>query len=797
MALAGEIINAINTEKGTKAYDTTAQVVRIDGGTAWVHIAGGVDETPVSLTVNCNVGDTVQIRVSGGRAFIVGNHSAPPTDDATAIDAQNTAVYASETAEGAKETAEAVEGIAVEANETAQQADTKADSALSQVGQSIVTDTLHYLATDQGSGVTIQTQGWTTTIQSMTETNKYLWTYHTYHKASGQSVNTTPCITGVYGDTGAQGAKGDKGDTGAQGEKGDKGDTGAQGAQGEKGDKGDTGSTGAQGVSVSAVQPQYYLSTSSSSATGGSWGNTVVYEAGKYIWSRDQITYSDSSVGYSTGVYNEALTTACATAESALNIAEGVDEHFWYDNTGAHVTQVTQDEWNDSTDPNYHSGGNTLITSTGMAIRDGMKELATFGASGATIGVYESPHTIIDEDGQRFFSGGNSEMAHIGYGAIDDGQLPLKDPYFTFGSRHSENNTYTQGVHYKIGDIVRYDGKTYICKKDLPSSSAWDSTYWSYIIGRYSTANGFRLVASGYGAFAEGISNKAIDNYSHAEGYNTIAKGTAHAEGWHTLATDDNGANVVAHAEGYKTEAHNGGHAEGSETYAGGMSHAEGSNTQALRSYCHAEGYGTIANATNGSHAEGYNTTATGAYSHSQNLNTIADQDSQTAIGKYNTENNTGNLFVIGNGTSSARADAFQVDTSGNVRASGTIGQKGHVAIGAYSSDNTTKNLTSTTSWTSTGVQFTPTEGRYLILIHVTFGSNTTGRRAIALSDTVNGRLTMSVVSGAPANGLATSLQSSVYVETNGTKTYTIQYQQNSGSTMNSCDVRYIYIRLQ
>ncbi|MBR0091708.1 MAG: hypothetical protein IJP92_08415 [Lachnospiraceae bacterium] len=68
----------------THAYDTAATVVRVEGGIAWVHIPGGVDETPVKLTVDAKQGDMVQVRVGGGRAFLVGNATAPPTDDTTA-----------------------------------------------------------------------------------------------------------------------------------------------------------------------------------------------------------------------------------------------------------------------------------------------------------------------------------------------------------------------------------------------------------------------------------------------------------------------------------------------------------------------------------------------------------------------------------------------------------------------------------------------------------------------------------------------------------------------------------------
>ena len=68
----------------TSPYDTTATVRRIEDGVAWVHIPGGVDETPVKLTIAASPGDTVQVRVAGGRAFLVGNATAPPTDDKTA-----------------------------------------------------------------------------------------------------------------------------------------------------------------------------------------------------------------------------------------------------------------------------------------------------------------------------------------------------------------------------------------------------------------------------------------------------------------------------------------------------------------------------------------------------------------------------------------------------------------------------------------------------------------------------------------------------------------------------------------
>lgn len=77
-------------EKKSSPYDTQAEVRRVEGDIAWVHIPGGVDETPVQLTTNAKKGDIVQVRVSGGRAWLYGNQTAPPTDDTKANEVDDT-----------------------------------------------------------------------------------------------------------------------------------------------------------------------------------------------------------------------------------------------------------------------------------------------------------------------------------------------------------------------------------------------------------------------------------------------------------------------------------------------------------------------------------------------------------------------------------------------------------------------------------------------------------------------------------------------------------------------------------
>src|SRR5690606_33560570 len=71
--------------------------------------------------------------------------------------------------------------------------------------------------------------------------------------------------------------------------------TGAQGA---------TGSAGSDGRSISSLVEQYYLSTSKTTQSGGSWVNSPpTWQAGRYMWTRIQINYSNpSGTAYTTPV---------------------------------------------------------------------------------------------------------------------------------------------------------------------------------------------------------------------------------------------------------------------------------------------------------------------------------------------------------------------------------------------------------------------------------------------------------------------------------------------------------------
>lgn len=73
-------------------------------------------------------------------------------------------------------------------------------------------------------------------------------------------------------------------------------------------------------------------------------------------------------------------------AQEAKDVAEATGQHFWPDDDGVHVTEVTQDEWNDSTGTSYHSGMNVIINALGQLFRDGLNNILAI-LSGTTPGV--------------------------------------------------------------------------------------------------------------------------------------------------------------------------------------------------------------------------------------------------------------------------------------------------------------------------------------------------------------------------------------------------------------------------
>ena len=94
-----------------------------------------------------------------------------------------------------------------------------------------------------------------------------------------------------------------------------------------KGADGANGADGKNGRGIKSSVPEYYLSTTPSAVTGGSWSTSVpAWSSGKYYWQRLHITWSDGGTSYTDPVFNSALTSANQNAKTAVDTVNGLDQ---------------------------------------------------------------------------------------------------------------------------------------------------------------------------------------------------------------------------------------------------------------------------------------------------------------------------------------------------------------------------------------------------------------------------------------------------------------------------------------
>lgn len=195
-------------------------------------------------------------------------------------------------------------------------------------GRGIKTITEYYLISSAKTGITTASSGWSTSVPTMTATNKYLWNYEKFTFTDNTTATTTPKIIGIYGDKGATGATGPQG---PQGNAGATGPQGPQGATGPKGPQGATGVTGPQGATGNGIKSitNYYLATASGSGVSAStsgWTTTVqaITASKKYLWNYEVVTYTNGSTYQSApciiGVYGDKGATGATGATGPSGI---------------------------------------------------------------------------------------------------------------------------------------------------------------------------------------------------------------------------------------------------------------------------------------------------------------------------------------------------------------------------------------------------------------------------------------------------------------------------------------------
>ena len=107
----------------------------------------------------------------------------------------------------------------------------------------------------------------------------------------------------------------------------------------------------------------------STSAVGVQVGDTVALE---WDGATMGISSNVSSPAPSGGTFAAVTERVQSVASAAQKVADAVNQHFFADTHGIHVTSATQDEWDEQ-----HAGPNVLINSLGQLFRDGLNNLLT------------------------------------------------------------------------------------------------------------------------------------------------------------------------------------------------------------------------------------------------------------------------------------------------------------------------------------------------------------------------------------------------------------------------------------
>lgn len=220
----------------------------------------------------------------------------------------------------------------------------------------------------------------------------------------------------------------------------------------------------------------------------------VVYTDG----TSEEIAYTD--------IVQPAVQQSAAVVNEAYAIAVATDQHFWDDTNGAHVTDVTKDDWatavsasfSDLSDQKpYH---NILINSLGILLRralynlvsiskssiafyDGLGNnanniLASYGRTGVQIGATDRKHLVMNENGVAVynadgslaaFNAENIQTDHLAIGTI---QTSISD----ISTIRSNANKVSDLSKSTLESLIAESSTIYISKATGTSSVAASTT---------------------------------------------------------------------------------------------------------------------------------------------------------------------------------------------------------------------------------------------------------------------------------------------------------------------------------
>ena len=218
--------------------------------------------------------------------------------------------------------------------------------------------------------------------------------------------------------------------------------------------------------------------------------------------------------------WRASLDEVANIANQAYSVANNTQQHFWFQSTGldtgAHITEVDKDTWD--LDPS-NGGGNLLARSNGIALRDGLQELATITADGQ---MFNNEYSLpVFENGRTERRTYNSKIAWYEYSNESPFEIVLAWDVQTiqhvYGYDASRNNVYTvAAANYSL------DGRTLTI--DSTACSALTAASVKNVVVWYKAEGRFPFLT-----FGSRIDSAAIGNYSAVIGENNVASGATSA----------------------------------------------------------------------------------------------------------------------------------------------------------------------------------------------------------------------------------------------------------------------------
>lgn len=168
------------------------------------------------------------------------------------------------------------------------------------------------------------------------------------------------------------------------------------------------------------VTTQYYLSTSNTTQTGGTWSDTLpAYVEGRYYWTKTITTYADGSTVESTPI----LDVAAQTTAEVNAVATATDQHFWSDSSGAYVTKTNKSLTSGYAMKITTNGllqtynGNNLMALTGSGLSlyqsDGRTLLASYSSGGCYLYGGGTLGTSVTSSGVTIYGGSTTNRAEM------------------------------------------------------------------------------------------------------------------------------------------------------------------------------------------------------------------------------------------------------------------------------------------------------------------------------------------------------------------------------------------------